>query len=377
MLLILLSLGIVFELPILIFFLTLFGIVTPGFLWRNFRYAILIIAVVAAIVTPTPDAMTMLVFMMPMVALYFVGIGVSAMVVRKKRKRLEAERPRIENGKLKMEKSRATLADSGKARFAEGQRSGETMGAFGLARVLVLAVVAAVALGCKSGPSASTTAPRSNAGQPPFMSAVAGPPPRPADEAPPAEKTGGFDGKRAYEQVVKQLSYGPRPAGSPALAKLQDYLESELKSYGCAVEADSFSADTPAGRLPMKNFLVKIPGQKPGIILLGTHYDTKRLENFVGADDAGSSTGVMLEMARLLCAQKQPRKYAVWIAFFDGEEAVNREWADPDNRYGSRQMAAKLAVDGDLTKMKAFILADIVGRTDIRISSGTASPRSG
>ena len=90
-LLILLSLGIVFELPILIFFLTLFGIVTPGFLWRNFRYAILVIAVVAAIVTPTPDAMTMLVFMMPMVALYFVGIGVSAMVVRKKRKRLEAE----------------------------------------------------------------------------------------------------------------------------------------------------------------------------------------------------------------------------------------------------------------------------------------------
>src|SRR6266481_2160582 len=90
-LLILLSLGIVFELPILIFFLTLFGVVTPGFLWKNFRYAILVIAVVAAIVTPTPDAMTMLVFMMPMVGLYFVGIGVSAMVVRKKRKRLEAE----------------------------------------------------------------------------------------------------------------------------------------------------------------------------------------------------------------------------------------------------------------------------------------------
>jgi Zn-dependent M28 family amino/carboxypeptidase len=161
--------------------------------------------------------------------------------------------------------------------------------------------------------------------------------------------------------VVKQLSYGPRPAGSPALIKLQEYLEAELKSYGCTVETDSFSADTPAGRLPMKNILVKIPGQKPGIILLGTHYDTKRLENFVGADDAGSSTGVMLEIARLLCAQKQPGKYAVWIAFFDGEEAVNQVWVNPDNRYGSRQMAAKFAVDGDLQKIKAFILADIVG----------------
>jgi Zn-dependent M28 family amino/carboxypeptidase len=193
------------------------------------------------------------------------------------------------------------------------------------------------------------------------MSAVAGAPPRPGDEAPSPDKTGGFDGKRAYEQVVKQLSYGPRPAGSPALAKLQDYLESELKSYGCAVETDSFSADTPAGRLPMKNLLVKIPGQKPGIILLGTHYDTKRLENFVGADDAGSSTGVMLEIARLLCAQKQPGKYAVWIAFFDAEEAVNVQWQDPDNRYGSREMAAKLAASGDLPKVKAFILADLVG----------------
>jgi sec-independent protein translocase protein TatC len=91
-LMILLGLGLVFELPILIFFLSLFGIVTPQFLWKNFRYAILIIAVVAAIITPTPDAQTMLIFMMPMVALYFVGMGVSAAVVRRKKKRLEAER---------------------------------------------------------------------------------------------------------------------------------------------------------------------------------------------------------------------------------------------------------------------------------------------
>ena len=90
-LLVLLGFGLVFELPILIFFLTLFGIVTPQFLWRNTRYAILVIAVVAAIVTPTPDAMTMLIFMAPMVALYFVGIGVSAMVVRRREQRLAAE----------------------------------------------------------------------------------------------------------------------------------------------------------------------------------------------------------------------------------------------------------------------------------------------
>jgi sec-independent protein translocase protein TatC len=90
-LLILLILGLLFELPVLIFFLSLFGIVTPQFLWKNFRYAILVIAVVAAIVTPTPDAMTMLIFMLPMVGLYFVGIIVSAAVVRKRNKRLAEE----------------------------------------------------------------------------------------------------------------------------------------------------------------------------------------------------------------------------------------------------------------------------------------------
>jgi sec-independent protein translocase protein TatC len=90
-LMILLGLGLVFELPILIFFLSLFGIVTPQFLWKNFRYAILVIAVVAAVITPTPDAQTMLIFMAPMVLLYFVGIGVSAAVVRKRNKRLAEE----------------------------------------------------------------------------------------------------------------------------------------------------------------------------------------------------------------------------------------------------------------------------------------------
>ena len=86
-LIVLLGLGIIFELPVLIFFLALFGIVTPKFLWKNLRYAILIIAIVAAIVTPTPDATTMLVFMAPMVLLYFLGISVAALVVRNKAKR--------------------------------------------------------------------------------------------------------------------------------------------------------------------------------------------------------------------------------------------------------------------------------------------------
>ncbi|PYT71757.1 MAG: twin-arginine translocase subunit TatC [Acidobacteria bacterium] len=89
-LLVLLGMGLMFELPVLIFFLSLFGIVTPKFLWKNFRYAILIITVVAAVVTPTPDATTMLVFMAPMIGLYFLGIAVSAVVVRRRERRIGA-----------------------------------------------------------------------------------------------------------------------------------------------------------------------------------------------------------------------------------------------------------------------------------------------
>jgi glutaminyl-peptide cyclotransferase len=189
--------------------------------------------------------------------------------------------------------------------------------------------------------------------------------PQVPDDGLPAESTGGFDGKLAYEHVAKQVSFGPRPSGSQAILQTQDYIASQLTSSGCTVDADSFSADTPAGRLPMKNIVLKISGERQGIILLATHYDTKRLDNFVGADDSGSSTGVMLEMARQLCGK--PGRYAVWIAFLDGEEAVRKEWHDPDNRYGSRQLAAKMAASGDVKKIQAMILADIVGGKALRI----------
>ena len=183
--------------------------------------------------------------------------------------------------------------------------------------------------------------------------------PQVPDDALPAEKTGGFDGAKAYEHVAKLVGFGSRPAGSQAIAQAQDYITSQLSSFGCTVDTDAFSSDTPAGRLAMKNIVVKIPGEQQGIILLATHYDTKKLDNFVGADDGGSSTAVMLELARRMCEQR-PR-YSIWIAFFDGEEAVRPQWQDPDNRYGSRQMAAKMAASGDLKKVRAMILADIVG----------------
>jgi glutaminyl-peptide cyclotransferase len=231
---------------------------------------------------------------------------------------------------------------------------------------LFLAIAALT--GCKSGDAShgSATAPVVSA-------SPKAPAQMPDEDTPPPEKTGGFDGKRAFADVAKQVDFGPHPSGSQAIAQVQDYILSELSSAGCTADVDPFTAQTPAGPIAMKNILVRIPGERPGIIMLATHYDTKRLDDFVGADDGGSSTAVVLELARLLCAQHG--RYQVWIAFFDGEEAVNREWKDPDNRYGSRQMAAKLAMSGDLSKIRAVLLADIVGSRELRIKRDSNSDK--
>ena len=88
---VILGLGLVFELPIVFFFLALMGVVTPGWLWRNLRYAILVMFVVAAILTPTTDVVNMCLFAAPMIVLYLVGIGV-AWVVHPRRRKLRAQK---------------------------------------------------------------------------------------------------------------------------------------------------------------------------------------------------------------------------------------------------------------------------------------------
>jgi Zn-dependent M28 family amino/carboxypeptidase len=177
--------------------------------------------------------------------------------------------------------------------------------------------------------------------------------------APAAETTGGFDGARAYKHVEQLVAIGPHPAGSDGIHRAQAYIIGQLKGFGCPVEEQDFHASTPIGDVAMKNILVKIPSANSNLILYASHYDTKRIDNFVGADDAGSSTGVLLELARILCARKNAQ--AIWLAFLDGEEAFNFTWADPDNTYGSRELAASLALSGDLRRVKAMILVDMVG----------------
>jgi glutaminyl-peptide cyclotransferase len=197
----------------------------------------------------------------------------------------------------------------------------------------------------------------------------------PADPAPPAAQTGGFDGAKAYEFTAKQVAFGPRPPASDAIHRTQEYIDAQLHSFGCQVDEDDFHASTPIGDVAMKNIVAKVPGTGPGIILLLTHYDTLRREShefhgsadFVGAVDSGSSTGLMLELARLLCAQKAAQPSSVWMGFVDGEEAFVDWNTDNDNTYGSRQLAARMAASGDLKRIRAVILADMVGPSNLRV----------
>lgn len=191
-----------------------------------------------------------------------------------------------------------------------------------------------------------------------------------------------FDGARAYEHVRHLVEIGPRPPDSDGIHRAQAYIIDQLKSYGCPVEEHDFHASTVLGNLAMKNIVVKLRGTNPGIILYTTHYDTVRIPDFVGADDGGSGTGTMLELARLFCARKN--SLTVWIAFFDGEEAQGNwkdgasvEWNEDgsNNTFGSREMAAQMALSGDLKRTKAMILADMIGPKNARITRDTGSTR--
>jgi glutaminyl-peptide cyclotransferase len=236
---------------------------------------------------------------------------------------------------------------------------------FVFAGALIAAAMGVVACS-HGGASADSSASAAAASQAPASQNSAAAPAKPTESAPPASQTGGFDGAKAYDQVAKIVSFGPRPPESEGIHHVQDYIRGQLQSFGCTVDEDDFHASTPAGPMAMKNIIAKIPGTGQGIILLLTHYDSLgSVPNFVGAEDSASSTGVMLEMARLLCGKKQAN--AVWIAFLDGEEAIVNWNKDDDHTYGSRELSASLAVSGDLKRVKAAILADMIGQYGLEI----------
>ena len=174
------------------------------------------------------------------------------------------------------------------------------------------------------------------------------------------------NGTRAYEHVAKLVGYGPRPTGSEALVRAATYIVTQLQDYGLTAEEQVFMAPTPYGPKQFRNVIARTRGQQGGsnqVIIIGSHYDTKLFTNltFVGANDGGSSTGTLLEIARV--AADQPN---LWFVFFDGEEAMV-QYTDEDGLWGSKFFVEDLKGKDAVKQIKAMILLDMVGDKNLNV----------
>ena len=183
-----------------------------------------------------------------------------------------------------------------------------------------------------------------------------------------------FDSARAYEHLRRQVGFGPRPAGSPAIAQTRQYILAELESAGITAREDAWDAPTPVGMIRMVNIIATIPGRRTDRIALATHYDTKREARFrfLGASDAASSTAAVLELGRIMKARQND--YTIELLFFDGEEAVI-EWAGNDNTYGSRHYVQAARQNGSLATLEALVLLDMIGDRNLNIRRESTSTR--
>jgi len=176
-----------------------------------------------------------------------------------------------------------------------------------------------------------------------------------------------INGQNVMQHIKNIVSYGPHPAGSDAQKKVAQYLVQQMTSIGLKVHTHSFRPITPQGRLEMKNIWGVIKGDQDSVIILASHYDSKYFENFsfIGANDSGSSSGLLLELARIL-SETNPTNHSLWIVFFDGEESFH-EWTRIDSLYGSREFVKMLKRNGNLEKISSLILLDMVGDKNLQL----------
>jgi hypothetical protein len=185
-----------------------------------------------------------------------------------------------------------------------------------------------------------------------------------------------FSGDKALANVQRLVDLGPRPAGSDAIVRARAYIEEELESCGWKVTEQQFTDDTPRGQVRFVNLIARFgPVEKPpDLFLLCSHYDTKIFDTFrfVGANDGGSSAGLLLELARVLAHQPRLAE-RIELVFFDGEEAFEN-FSDTDGTYGSRHFARELGQNGTAKLFRGGILFDMVGDRSLDITLPLNSP---
>jgi Zn-dependent M28 family amino/carboxypeptidase len=233
-------------------------------------------------------------------------------------------------------------------------------GCYRATSALCLAILLAAAA-CNQSKNASAAAPSQTAVAPAENSPQTAAAPMPAGPPP------SFDSARAMQYVKDIVAFGPRPIGSANHKKVEDYILAHLK--GDTVEDDAFTIDTSEGKFPVRNIIAKFPGTRDGIIVIASHYDTNwplRDTSYIGANDGGSSSALLLEIANQLRGRKLDG-YSVWLLWDDAEESMRLPWYDPESLYGVRHLAQKWQADGTIKKIKAFLLEDMIGDADLNI----------
>ena len=184
-----------------------------------------------------------------------------------------------------------------------------------------------------------------------------------------------ISGEKAIAHVQRLVDFGPRPSGSGAIEKSRHYIEDQLRRSGWRVTRQAFTDDTPRGRVQFVNLIAQFPdqGNTAPLFLLCSHYDTKTFDTikFVGANDAGSSTGLLLELARVI-GQHPNLAGKIELVFFDGEEAYDH-FSETDGLYGSRYFARQLQ-GSSAKQFRGGILFDMVGDRSLDVTLPADSP---
>jgi hypothetical protein len=187
-----------------------------------------------------------------------------------------------------------------------------------------------------------------------------------------------FSGEKALGHVQAMVDLGPRPPGTDAIEKTRSYLAKQLELSGWKVTRQSFADATPRGKIDFVNLVATFaasaaPDRAPSFLIC-SHYDTKTFDTakFVGANDGGSSTGVLLELARVL-AQRPDLARIAELVFFDGEEAYEA-FSETDGLYGSRYFAKQLAAQDKAKQFRGGLLFDMVGDRSLTITLPPDSP---
>lgn len=184
-----------------------------------------------------------------------------------------------------------------------------------------------------------------------------------------------FNSQQAYAYTAQIAGFGERWPGSPGHTKTEALIHQVLQKDGAGIETDDFTATTPRGSIMVHNIIGKFnvgADPKQEIFILAGHYDTLFQKGFIGANDGGSSTAILLSFADALAGQKT--KMQIWLVWTDLEEAINSFTGD-DGLYGSRHLAQKLTANGTRSRIRGFFLLDMIGDKQLGVARETESNR--